>query len=184
MLWMICAAAAANEGALLALTTPAGGEVFVDGNSVGVAPVSLGHLSAGEHLVEVKWPDGRIVSRIERVEPGATRVLQLSPEAPPLAAPPPAPPAPVAPAPVTSPPAPSPAPLAVSPPVAPRPPPPQIVVLAAPEKTPPAKKPVYKKAWLWAVVGVAAAAVVAVGVGVGVGVPSSSPPNRAGVLEF
>jgi hypothetical protein len=69
--------------------------------------------------------------------------------------------------------------------VAPAPPAPLAVVATAP---PPARKPLYKRAWLWGVVGGAAVAV-ALGVGLGVGLSQStnypSAPNGAiGVVRW
>jgi hypothetical protein len=165
--------ALAAEGQLVLVSTPSGAEVFVDGKSVGVAPVVVPRLAEGQHVVEARWPDKRTTASLEEVTAGGTRVVELIPAAP---APPPVAAPSVAAPPVAAP------PVAAPPIVAP---PPVVAAPAVPIGAPPPAKPVpvYQKAWLWAVVGVGVAAV-AVGVGLGVGLGTSSSPSRAGILEF
>lgn len=75
------------------------------------------------------------------------------------------------------------APPPVSPPSGAEPPTAPAPVAAAPAlvetKPPPAEKPITKKPWFWAVVGVGAVVVVGVSIGLGVGLSSPSNPKPA-----
>jgi hypothetical protein len=71
-------AQADTMGQLVVVTTPAGGEVIVDGKSAGPAPAQA-QVLPGDHLVQVRWSDGRSTQSIVTVEGGKSKLLSLQP---------------------------------------------------------------------------------------------------------
>jgi hypothetical protein len=127
--------AAAQNGAVVITTDPPGGVVYVDGERAGAAPLKR-ELMGGDHLVEIKWADGRSASQVVTVVAGSSSVVKLTPTA---AAPaPPAPPGGATP-PAASPSAPA-APSA-SPPLPAAPPSASAAPAAPSPATPPAETP-------------------------------------------
>jgi hypothetical protein len=145
------------RGNLAITTVPSGANVAVDGQLVGVSPITARDLAPGDHLVQVTWADGQSGQQTVSIA-GDAKVELRNPLAPP------APEPSAAPAPTATPPSYEAAAMAH--------------VTAQPEK-----KPVWKKWWFWTAIGGAAVVVVAVGLGVGLGTASSGG-TRYGTLEF
>ncbi len=64
-------------GSLSIKTSPAGGNLYVDGKLRGVTPMGLDGLVAGNHLVIVKLPGYENWGKVLRVQPGEHEVLDL-----------------------------------------------------------------------------------------------------------
>ena len=66
----------AETGMLVVQSAPPFAQVFLDGNEVGVAPVTLANLSPGLHRLLVKGRSGAPLDTVLKVQPGR-RVLRV-----------------------------------------------------------------------------------------------------------
>jgi hypothetical protein len=69
------ASAVTGKAALQIATEPAGARVWVDGESRGVAPLTVSNLTAGDHAVTVRTGSGDPINRTVTIQEGATASL-------------------------------------------------------------------------------------------------------------
>jgi PEGA domain-containing protein len=157
------------------VVTSAGATVTVDGENVGVTPLSEPvAVDEGSHVVSVRWPDGAVETQSLSTTVGVHATARFTKPAPPLA-PPRVPPPPTVTTPAVPPPAPPPPPPVATEPPQPPPAPPESLPngpqeSAAPQETRWTTAPVYIG------VGVALASA---GVAIGALVSKNSAQNNA-----
>jgi hypothetical protein len=72
---MEAAPVVAQNGRLVCVSEPSGARVLLDGTEVGVAPLTLSTVAAGEHLVRFEMSDGRTMEEVvTMVQDGTARV--------------------------------------------------------------------------------------------------------------
>jgi hypothetical protein len=72
----------AGPGQLVIITNPTGATVAVDGQNLGLAPVTARNLLPGDHVVQIWFPDGKYLSRVEKVAPDSSGVASFDAAAP------------------------------------------------------------------------------------------------------
>ena len=71
----VAAPAVTGKAALHIATEPAGARVWVDGESRGIAPLTVSNLNAGDHAVTVRTGNGDPINRTVTIQEGATASL-------------------------------------------------------------------------------------------------------------
>src|SRR5260370_23125912 len=59
-------------------STPPCAVITDDGRTMGKAPVIAKGLLPGDHVIQADWGDGRQVTSLQRVQPGASQVVQMT----------------------------------------------------------------------------------------------------------